>query len=281
MIKVAVAIGLTVVGAGALLAGPTAFAVLVLALAVALLVDLSALLGAAGARPILPVALVPGLVLPAMVAADVVADPAAGWDRIPGAFAVALLLGFALVLVFGRRNGAVAGLAATATVSLLVGLGASGILLLRGLPDGALWVAAVLALVLAADGAAPLLRRLAGARDDLPDLDDPDLQEPAFATDPAALEAVLPAVGAVVLVGAVLALAIGDPLTPLVVVLLALVAVVAALGGAHLHRALCEEGGADPDAPEPRVGGGLVLGALDAVVIAAPAAYVLARSVVL
>jgi hypothetical protein len=281
MIKVAVAIGLTVVGAGALLAGTTAFAVLVLALAVALLVDLSALLGAAGARPILPVALVPGLVLPAMVAADVVADPAAGWDRIPGAFAVALLLGFALVLVFGRRNGAVAGLAATATVSLLVGLGASGILLLRGLPDGALWVAAVLALVLAADGAAPLLRRLAGARDDLPDLDDPDLQEPAFVTDPAALEAVLPAVGAVVLVGAVLALAIGDPLTPLVVVLLALVAVVAALGGAHLHRALCEEGGADPDAPEPRVGGGLVLGALDAVVIAAPAAYVLARSVVL
>jgi hypothetical protein len=277
MVKVAVASGLTVVALGALLAGPAAFAVLVLALALVVLLDLAVLLGRAGARPVLPVALVPGLVLPAMVACDVAADPAAGWDRIPGAFAVAVLLAFLLVLVFGRRGGAVIGLAATAVVSLLVGLGATGLILLRGLPGGFRWVVALGVLVLLADVAAPLVaavrRRLdargAEDRDATPD------------PVPSALDEVVPAVVAVAVAGGILAAAAGPPIEGLILVLLALVAVVAALGGAHLHRAISLEAGVDPAAAEPRVGEGLLVGALDAVMLAAPAAYVLARAVAL
>lgn len=277
MVKVAVACGLAVVALGALLAGTLAFTVLVLVLAVAVLVDLSVLLGRGGARPVLPVALIPGLVLPALVAVDVARDPAAGWDRIPGAFAVAFLAAFVLVLVFGRRGGAVVGLSATAMVSLVVGLGATGLLLLRGLPDGFRWVLALGLLVGAADVAAPLVGavRRRALRDG----------EPAFAIvdDEAAapLDGVLPGLLAAAAVGAILLFAIGEPLEPLIILLLAVVAVVGALGGAHLQRALSAEAGVDPDRVALRAGEGVLFGAVDAMLLAAPAAYVVARSAAL
>jgi hypothetical protein len=272
MVPVVVALGLTALALGALLVGPVVFTVLVLALAVVALVDLGVLLGAAGARPVLPVALVPGLVLPAMVAVDVGADPAAGWDRIPGAFAIAFLAGFALVLLFGRRGGAVMGLAATAMAGLLVGLGASALLLLRGLPAGFRWVLALGVLVVAADAASPLLRAVRARRQTDDDLD----LEPDRAS--AALDGVAPALLAAALAAGALVLVMGEPLEPLTVGLLAVVAVVSALGGAYLQRALAAEAGVEA-ATEARIGGGLVFGTVDAMVIAAPAAYVLARAV--
>jgi hypothetical protein len=271
----AVAAALALLALGALLLGPLAFAVLVLAVAVAVLVDLSLLLAAAGARPVLPVALVPGLVLPAMIAGDVAADPAAGWDRIPGAFAVTVLGGFLLVLLFGRRGGAVAGLAATAATSLLVGLGASGLILLRGLPEGRTWVIATLGLLIAADAAGPVVQRL---RDrNAPEHEGIDLS----AAPPMPLAGVLPAVGAVAIVAGLLVALLDPPFEPLVLGLLAVVAIVSALGGGHLHRALTIEAGILPGAAEPRVGEGLLLGVVDATAIAAPVAYVLARSAAL
>lgn len=276
MLKVALGAALAVVGVGALSLGTVAFTVLVLALALVVLVDMSVLSAGAGARPVLPVALIPGLVLPAMVAADVTASPGAGWDRIPGAFAVAVLLGFGLVLVFGRRGGTVAGLGATGMVSLVVGLGASALLLLRGLPDGYRWVLALLLLTLAADVAGPLVRQVASRRswdagDESMDLD--------VAATP--LHGVLPALVAVAVVGAALTFLLSPPLAPLMTAMLALIAVVAALGGAYLQRALAAEAAVDPDTPDLRIGQGAVLGAVDALVLAAPAAYVLARSVAL
>jgi CDP-diglyceride synthetase len=276
MPSLVIALALVVLALGALFLGATAFAVLVLAVSVAALGAVSRLLARPGARPVLPVALIPGLILPAMIAGDVAGDPSAGWDRIPGAFAVAVLAGFALVLLFGRRGGAVAGLAGTATASLLVGLGASGLILLRGLPDGTTWVLAVLALLVAADGAGPLVRRLQ-ARRDADDPDEIDLLAPA----PIPLAGVLPALVAVAIVAGILVAALEPPFEPLIVALLAVVAVVAALGGGYLHRALSLEAGLRPHEAEPRVGEGLLLGVVDAAAIAAPAAYVLARSAAL
>lgn len=274
MLKVALGAALAVVGFGALALGPVAFAVVVLALALVVIVDLSVLSAGAGARPVLPVALVPGLILPAMVAADVAASPAAGWDRIPGAFAVAFLLGFVMVLVFGRRGGAVVGLGATCMISLFVGLGASALILLRGLPEGFRWVLAILVLTIAADVAGPAVNRVVGRRSW--DLEDDPMGDADVASTP--LHGVLPALVAVALVGAAVAVVLAPPLRPVMTGLLALIAVVAALGGSYLQRALAAEAHVDPDAPEPRVGQGLILGAVDALVLAAPAAYVLARS---
>lgn len=278
MLKVALGAGLAVVGFGALSLGPVAFTVLVLALALVVLVDLSVLSAGAGARPVLPVALIPGLVLPAMVAADVAGSPAAGWDRIPGAFAVAFLLGFVLVLVFGRRGGAVVGLGATGMVSLVVGLGASALLLLHGLPDGFRWVLSILLLTLAADIAGPLARRLTRSSWDV---NDDETLDSDFDVTSTPLHGVLPALLAVAVVAAALVVVLSPPLEPVMTVLLALIAVVSALGGSYLHRALAAEAKVDPDDPDLRVGQGLFLGAVDALVLAAPAAYVLARSAAL
>jgi hypothetical protein len=267
MPSVVVACALAALAVGALVLGPLAFAVLVLAVAVAVLVDLSLLLAAAGARPVLPVALVPGLVLPAMVAGDVAVDPGAGWDRLPGAYAAALLGAFVLVLVFGRRGGAVAGLGSTAIAALLVGLGASGLILLRGLPSGTTWVLVVVGLVVAADGAGPLARAVLSRRAS----DDVLL--------PPGLPQVAPALVAVAVVVGLLAALLDAPFEPVVLAGLGLVAVVAALGGAELHRVLVAEAGVGGG--DGRVGEGLLLGVVDATAIAAPAAYVLARAVAL
>lgn len=274
MIKVVVGAALGVVGLVALLLGQLAFTVLVLALAAAVLLDLSVLVAGAGARPVIPVALVPGLVLPAMVAADVSASPDAGWDRIPGAFAVAFLLGFVLVLVFGRRGGAVAGLGATAMVSLLVGLGACGLLLLRGLPDGFRWILGLAVLTVAADVAGPAVRRFRQRSYD---------EDPGLLLDhsTAPLEGVMPALVAAALTGGALVVLLAPPLSGLIMVMLVLIAVVAALGGAFLQRTLSAEAGTDPDDPGGRLGEGVLVGAVDALMLAAPAAYVLARSVAL
>jgi sulfur-carrier protein len=273
VVRFALAVGLTAAGFAVLLAGPVPLTVLVLAVAVAVLVDVSQLLARAVARPVLPVALVPGLVLPAMIAGDVAADPAAGWDRVPGVFAITFLLGFALVLVFGRRAGVVAGLSATMTASLLVGLGASGVLLLRAVPDGFTWLLGLALLVVAADSAGPLVRRvravLARRRG----------RRPPRRAGAAPAAALVPTVVAVAVVGVALWAVLGPPLEPPVVAALALIALVAAFVAGYLERTLRAEA-ARQEAPAG-IRGGILLGVADAMLLAAPAGYLLARAVAL
>ena len=276
MVKLAVGCGLVAITLLALVLGPLPFTVVVLILAAVLALDLSFLLARGRARPVLPVVLFAGLALPAMAAADVARDPAAGWDRLPAGFAIVILAAFALVLLFGRRGGAVVGLSATAMAALVIGLGAGGLLLLRGLPDGFRWVLATGALVLAADLAAPAMRALRRRRFG------PEELTPGFDDQVSApLDGVLPSLVAVAVVGAVLWAVLDGPLEPLVTVLLAVVAVVSALGGDYLQRALSTEAGVDPDGAGAALGQGVVLAVLDALVLAAPAAYVVARSVAL
>lgn len=260
------------VGVAALLVGARALAGVVVVVAALALVDASLLLGRAGARPVLLAALLPGLVLPVVAAMD----PAEGWARAPVTFAGALVLGFALLIVFGRRRGAVAGLGATMAVSLLVGLGAASLVLLRALPDGFRWVVALAVLVLAADGAGPLLALTRRGSAGVGAGEDPAEQDLAVP-----LDAVLPGLLAVVVLGGLVLYVLAPPLTWMVVALLGAVALIAALGGDYLQRALTLEAGVRVGTGSVRLGRGGIFALVDAILIAAPAAYVVARSAVL
>lgn len=282
MIRVVIASVLALAAVAALLVGVEALAVLVLVIAVVALLDLSLLLGRGGARPVLPVALVPGLVLPALVAFDIDADQTGGWERIPDVFAIAVMLGFLLVLLFGRRGGATAGLGATFIVGLLVGLGSASVLLLRALPDGFRWVLALLVLVIAADVAGPLARLMRS--------NDRRRSDDAYGYDEFALVAgaeeepsdvgLASAVIAVLLAAALVYATLAPPLGAATTALLALIALIAVLGGDHLLGALAGEAGIDADAAHaPRLGQGIVFGLVDSLLLASPAAYVLARAV--
>lgn len=141
--------------AGATLLGGATFGVVVVALAVAVLVDFSARLGHSGTRPIALAAAVPGVGLPAASAAGL----ANGWTAVPD-FTVAGALAAFLVAILFRRRDATAALGRTALVGLTVGLGATGLLLLRSLPDGLRWaLGAVAALSLV-----EVVRQVAAAR---------------------------------------------------------------------------------------------------------------------
>lgn len=273
MVRFRVAAVVTALAVGALLLGQLAFVVFVVALAAVALVDLCALLGAGGARPVLPVAAIPGVVLPVLIAVDL--DPVTGWERLPGVFAVTVLVGFALVLAT-RRAAPLNVLGATFAAGLMVGLGASGLLLVRALPDGFRWVGAFGLLAVVADNAGPLTRRVSSrgisGEADLT-VDDPATEAP--------LDSVVATLVAVAVAGAGAFVAIGPPLTPWSTAMIGLVAAVAALGGAYLQRTLEAEAGLHPDHPPARLGGGVVFGVVDALFLGAPAVYVLARATVL
>lgn len=243
----------------ALLAGPGFFGAVVLAVAVLLVLDLSGVLARSGSRPVVLAALVPGAGMPAAVAFR----PGVGWDEIPVFFAVTLGLVFLLVLVFGRRQGVTAGVGATFVVALVVGLGSTGFLLLLELADGFRWVLGLLALVAAADAGAPLGQRALRGR-------------------AGGLEAAARPLGslvAVVLAAAVVAWTLDPPFTPLAAALIGGVALVAAVGGEDLGRSLAIEAGTVGRRRRRLLGHGLVVGAAGTVLLAAPAAYVLARGV--
>jgi hypothetical protein len=263
---------LACVALAALLGGASVLAVVVIAVAAVTLVDASLLLARAGARPVLAVAAIPGVLLPVVVAFD----PARGWARIPAAFVAALLLGCTLLLVFGRRRGVVAGLGATALVSLVVGLGAASIVLLRALPDGFRWILALLVLVLVADLAAPLVAMVRRRRGDRDAAADPHEQVLAMP-----LDAVLPGILVVAVAAAALGLLLDPPLTWPTIALLAVVSLIAALGGSYLQRALSVEAGVGPSSRRRGFKPGVFTGLVDALLLAAPAAYVIARSAVL
>lgn len=251
-----VGIAVYVAGTAALLVGEQVFAAVVVAVAVVALLDLAPLLGRTMPRPVLPMAVIPALVLPVILAVD----PLAGWEELAVWFAVALLVGFALVLVTGRRTGVVDGLGATGLLALVVGLGASGLILCRAMPEVGFRLVVVLGiLVAAADLAAPLARS-AGASP--------------------VVVALAPLGGA-----AVAALGLGAfgivGLPADVILLLAACAIAGVVLGDALTRSLQAEAAAASGPADPRrFGGGAMVAAVDALLLAAPAAYAAARATV-
>lgn len=251
-----VGIAAYVAGAAALLVGQGAFAAAVVVVAIVALLDLAPLLGRNTPRPVLPMAVIPALVLPIVLARD----PLAGWEELAAWYAGALLAGFALVLAAGRRTGVVDGLGATCLLALVVGLGASGLILCRAFPDVGFRLVAVLGvLVVAADLAAPLARG-AGA-------------------SPLAV-ALAPLAGA-----AVAGLGVGllgvEGLPADVIALIAACAIAGVVLGDALTGSLRAEAEAVVGPADPRrFGGGAMFAALDALLLAAPAVYAAARATV-
>jgi hypothetical protein len=270
MAKVLTALGLTISALVALLLGPVPFSIVVIAVSLLVIVDLAQLLTRSGMRPILPVALLPGLVLPVLVAGD----PDRGWGWIGDVFAGAFLLAFLVVLVFGRRRRVTAAVGATALVSLLVGLGASSLLLLRGLEDGFRWMLGLGLLAVAADVTGPLVTDL--RRRQL--RDDP---APPFEVEPGLLEGAVVPVASVAVVGWALTRLLAPPWDLQAAGLVGLVAVLAVVGGRYLQEALITDVGVDPNPTALRLGDGVMLATADGMLLAAPAAYVLARAAVL
>lgn len=247
----------------ALVLGPGAFAVALAVIGVVVLVDLSAVLSGAAARPILPAALIPAVGLPAAVAVW----PEAGWDLVPPFIAVAFLSTFLFALLFGRRRGIVQGAGTTMLAGLVVGLGGASLALLRGLPHGFRWALAFVVVVAAADlgGALSGLGRR-GRRAAPADQHDQHVAGPVLL--------------ALVAAGA-LFLTLRPPLQAPVLALLTLAAVTAAVGGGDLLRNLLAEADADTTHARPGKGTGVVLAAFDGLLLGAPVAYVLARSAAL
>jgi hypothetical protein len=268
------ALGFAVAVAAARAVGPTAVAVVAVAAAAVALLDAALLFGRAGAKAVLPVAAIPGLVLPVLAALSQ-GDEGVGWHRVGEVFALAVMGGFALVLVFGRRRGVVAGLGVAFASGLLVGLGAASLVLLEALGAGLRWVLALAALAASADVAAAAATALQERRrgETVPDSGEtPHTLPPGVAP-------LLATIAAVAVVALVLVFVLEPPFAPWVAAVLAAAVAVAALGGEHLRRMLTVEAGLE-ERPSG-LGTGSVLGAVDALLLSAPVAYVLARAVLL
>ena len=246
----------------ALVLGPAAFAAALTLAAVVVLVDLSAVLSRAAARPILPAALIPAAGLPIAVAVW----PEAGWDLVPPFIAVGFLATFLFALLFGRRRGIVQGAGTTMLAGLVVGLGAASLVLLRGLPHGFRWALGFVILVAVADLGGPLAGALAG-RGGHPSSQDEQ-------------HVALPVVAAVAAAAVLFAL-FRPPLELPVLALLVLAAVTAAVGGGDLQRNLMLEARTETPDAGGGMGSGMALAAFDGFLLGAPIAYVLARSAAL
>lgn len=244
---------LGVVFLATLAAGPTTFAVATVALSIVLLADLADALAVTGPRPVTLAAAIPGIGLPAVIAVE----PGVGWEGVPDFVAGGVLAAFVAVLVFGRRRGVTAALGATALAGVVVGLGASGVLLLRSLPDGVHWVLGVVLLVTVVNGV-----RTYGAIRAKP--------VPAGA-----------ATVAVALLGAgALVVAAAPPFTLASATGIAAVALLAVAAADLLREAITDAGGAEGDTvatPPARRRPGLFVSAALPVLLAAPAAFALAR----
>lgn len=247
----ALPVALTMAGLAGLLGGRDAFVFVVLAGSVLALIDLVVLMDR-GARPLLPIAAIPWLVLPAVLAFDA----SVGWDVMTSLMVVALLAAFGFMLVGGSCRGAADGLGLTLLAGLLVGLGTSALILLSSLPGGLRAAGILVALVVVADLAA-VIARLGAA-------------PPHVMAAAPALGAALPALILVIVGG-----------TPLIV--LALLVLAAAAGvryGRALTAALRREGRREPRAwllLRGLLGDGLIFSATDALLLAAPVAYVVVR----
>jgi hypothetical protein len=257
--------------AAALIAGHTPFAVAVVLVGLAGLVDLSDLLARASRRPILPAALVPALGLPLVV----LRGPDVGWEQFSGFVAGGFLVAFVALLLFGRRREVTATLGATMVAGLVAGLGGASLLLLHALPEGFRWVLGLLALVVAADVAGPLAVLVRQRLIDVPGRFD---SEPDVDMEPGVAEAVVFPSLAAAAAGALLVWLVSPPWDPRLAGLVALAAVLATMGGRFLGTMLVVE------AVRPRPRGrtpGILLGSVDGLLLAAPVAYVLARAAAL
>ncbi|HVM00622.1 MAG TPA: hypothetical protein VM324_15120 [Egibacteraceae bacterium] len=258
MTNTAAAAVLAAVTLAALAAGALVFAVVVLVVAGVVLADFAAVLSRAGPRPITLAAAVPGVGLPAAIAFQ----PDNAWTAVPDFVAAGVLAAFAMALAFGRRRGVTAALGGTALAGLAVGLGASGLLLLSGLPEGWRWILGVLLLATAVDA----VRQEA-------------------ATRVKAVPAGAMTVAVALLLAGGLALAADPPFNLSSAAGVAAVALLAAAAAGLLREAVDDavaNARADAATPEavtrsPRLPVGLLTAAATPVLLAAPAAYALAR----
>jgi len=244
---------LSVVFLATLAAGPTTFAVAMVALSIVLLGDLADALAATGPRPVTLAAALPAIGLPAVIATR----PGVGWEGVPDFVAGGVLAAFVAVLVFGRRRDVTAALGATSLAGVVVGLGASGVLLLRSLPYGVHWVLGAVLLVTVVNG----VRTYAAVR-----------AKPAPAGAATVAAALLGA-------GALL-VAAGPPFTLASATGIAAVALLAVAAAGLLREAITEAVDAEGDAvgtPTARRRPGVLVAAALPVLLAAPAAYALAR----
>jgi hypothetical protein len=292
MTKPVATLALAAPALAALVVGGGLFRWVVAALGAAVLVDLVGMLARAAARPVLVAAAVPGVGLPVFAAST----PVAGWGHAGVFVAAGLLAAFVLVLVFGRRADVLEALGATMLSALLVGLGATALVVLRALPEGATWVAALLALVAVADLAGPTLNRLrslvssgrgrhtptdpwAKARTDEWESDWSELEAAADAQHRDPVFALVAPLIAVTVAAVVMVALFELPFGPPVVAAFAALALVAARGGAHLERLFAAEAGLSPGA-RTRIGDGLLFGVADAALLSAPAAYIVAAATI-
>lgn len=240
---------------GALVGGPAPFAVIVVVVAGAVVLDAAGLFARAGARPVVVAAAGPGIALPLAVAVD----PNAGLRLFPALAAGMVILAFCLVLGFGRRVGTAAGLGATTVTGLLVGVGASSLLLLRHTPQGLRWLLGLAVLVAVTDAAGTALRR--------------------WAVVPSSwLEIGVPLVAAALACVGVWRVLV-PPFDPVTAMRFGLVALLASVCGTRLELSLGFEAGIQLTSAPPRLGEGRILASVDALLLAAPAAYLLARMV--
>ncbi len=243
------------VAVGALVAGPVPFAALVVAVAGVVVFDAAGLLTRAGTRPVVVAAAGPGILLPFAVAVD----PNAGLRLLPALAAGMTLLAFCLVIGFGRRAGAAVGLGTTAVIGLLTGVGTSSLLLLRHTPQGFRWLLGLGVLVTITDVAGMALRR--------------------WAVVPSAwLEIGVPLATATLAAVAVWRV-LAPPFDPVTAMRFGLVGLLASVCGSRLELSLGFEAGIQLTGAPPRLGDGRILASVDALLLAAPAAYLLARMV--
>lgn len=230
----------------------TAVAVL---LGVAAAVDGSRRFARVGARPVLPVAVVPVVALPVTAAGA----PAVAWARVGTWYAATFLLAALLLLVSGRRSDAARGLGATMALAGLAGLGSGAMVLLAGLREGMLWLAALAVLVLASDLPDRAVRVWAARR--------------GHPADQYARVAAIGAVAATVFVAAALGTALAGRLWPPVIVVAALVTLAAGRAGVMLWPV---EARAEP--ATGAAGAASVLTATGTLLLAAPVFYMVVRA---
>jgi molybdopterin converting factor small subunit len=261
---------LLVLAAAALVGAPAAFPTVVVAVAAVTAIDACGLLTRAGYRPVTLAAACHAVGLPLAVTVA----PKAGLRLLPAFAAGLTLMMFCLVLGVGRegRRGRpvrrrrigraclAEDLGVTAAAALLIGVGAAGLMLLWATPEGPRWVLRLSALVVAADAAGGVLRRWVAAA-------------------PFWLELGV-ALASVTLAAVALVRTMRGPFTLTTSVLLALVALLASVCGTRLQRSVAAEA-------EPRIrprggrawlGHGCVLARVVALLLAAPAAYLLAHT---
>lgn len=223
--------------AAGLAVGSTAFGVAVALAALVLGLGACTLVADAGPRPVVPAAVLLSVGLPGVAAGR---PPAVGWAALPLVVALGVLAAFVLGIAF-RRRGLVTVVGTTVLAGLLVGLGSSGLVLLRLAPEGVHWVVGAVVAVAAIEAAravAPRLARVLVTR-----LAPPAWQVRLVRPAAAGAAAVLAAAG------------LASVLTPAAGVATAAVALGAVAAGSGLRRVLAGEPAPRPDAAGRDVAG--------------------------